>query len=538
MTRAARVVRLLAIVVVLAAGQATVTVAAPGGAEGAPAAPASAISAISAISALAPGDTRAEQPRTRVRGTFFGVNGARIISPRNAAQWHTRRFASQLRRLAPGIIRVQGGHTSQWIDWRTGRFVQGPDSPFAGQNAGRKPLTMRDWAALVHRTRAVPLFDLNVVSSSLGEQLAMLRTARRLGMPVRYVELGNELYTADDRYLELYPTGADYARTMNRWIRRIKHAFPGVEIAVCGADDSSTFTSLYFGQRYQQWNEQLYARIRGADAVTFHPYWIAPPEQTADQAASNGALAWREFADQTLAGVPGRLRVWLTEFNQIDIPFSELPGSPPQVLGHAEQTWTTGLSLAAFCLLATSDPRVETALVHSALNGAPDPKSSQAGGNMEIQALLADGTDGSSRLGRTAENIALTPIFHQVRGTAPSPRGSLRVRRVSEGLPIPAALSSPSAAGLVDSLLGVRLGGGHVLLVNLASSAQRWTAPGGVARLRGVVLTAEPQARPAFDETSTVQRTRLDSVSGSLDLPAYSVTRVEVRSPTAKRRQR
>lgn len=457
---------------------------------------------------------------------FFGVNGARIISPENAVQWHDPVFQQALAGLDAGLIRVQGGTTSQWIDWRTGLFDQRPESPFLGRNEGRRPILLSDWAEIVRTTGATPIFDLNVLTSTVDEQIAMLHEAQRLGMEVRYVELGNELWDPGAYYRRVYPTGADYARAMNEWIVRLREEFPGIGIAVSGADDSSVVTPV-LGPRNQTWNAGLYANIRGADAVALHPYWTPDPIlEDVGSTAAGGVATWNAFHDRAIADVPASMDVWITEYNQINIPFALIPGIPATLLSGVPQTWAVGLSVAGFALAGMTDPRVRMSVIHAALDGLPSECSRAANGNEEIHALLADGSGGSVEFGRTAINEALTPIYTRARdgGT---------VRRLDAGAApeVTVALGTPLGVTRVPSVVGAEFLGDRpgAFLVNLGDQPVRVSLPDDLpGTLAARTLTAPPQTDPAFHPGDTITETRTE-VSGQTVLPPYSLTQLSPR---------
>ncbi|TQF74578.1 hypothetical protein FK531_00215 [Rhodococcus spelaei] len=458
-----------------------------------------------------------------VPADFFGVNGARIISPENAAQWHDPVFRQALAGLGAGLVRVQGGSTSQWIDWRTGLFDERPDGQFVGQNEGRRPLLLTDWADIVRTAGATPIFDLNVLTSTVDEQIAMLREARRLGMEVRYVELGNELWDPGKYYRQVYPTGADYARAMNGWITQLRTAFPDIEIAVSGADDSSMVSSV-LGERLQDWNAGLYANIRGADAVALHPYWVPDPVQAdVGSTAAGGVAAWNAFADKVVAKVPSAMKVWLTEYNQINTPLGEIPGFPQHLVTGVPQTWAVGLGVAGFALAGLTDPRIEMSVIHAALDGLPSERSRAANGNEEIHAMLADGSGNSTEFGRTAVNATLTPIYTRARGGA-----SVRRLRADAAPEVTAALGSPLGVARVPGVLGAQFLGDRpgAFLVNLTDRPVRVSLPpelsGGST---ADTMTAPPLANPAFTPTDRVTETRTE-VTREADLPAYSLTQL------------
>ncbi|MFE2994500.1 hypothetical protein ACFXG4_05745 [Nocardia sp. NPDC059246] len=447
---------------------------------------------------------------------FFGVNGARIISAENARQWHDPAFQDTLAAVGPGLIRVQGGTTSQWIDWRTGLFDEREGVGFAGRNDERPPLTLSDWAGILRRTGATPVFDLNVVTSTLDDQLDMLREARRLGMPIRFVELGNELWAPMAAYTAAYPTGADYGRAMNDWIAALRREFPDARIGVSAVDDSSPLISAL--QRLATWNRGLYDTIRDADAAVFHPYWIVDPV-AADIAstADGGAVTWNALAEKVLRDLPAGMRAWVTEYNQMGKeatpPLDHLPA--------VQQTWAVGLSVASFTLRALLDPRMELAVVHCALNGAPATTTGGGGTtNQAVHALISDGSGGSQLYGRTALNWALTPIYRSMAdGT------TVCALHLDQTVRTPAALISPPYAGAAEAFTGAELlngGRATAILINTSDRCLRITLPPSVTGAQDVtVYTASPTAAPAFVSGDTVSETRT-TVSGTIDLPPYS----------------
>ncbi|RMI34272.1 hypothetical protein [Nocardia stercoris] len=455
-------------------------------------------------------------PEKPVDRDGLGVNGARIISAENARQWHDPAFADALAAVGPGLLRVQGGTTSQWLDWRTGLFTEGDGGGFAGRNDGRPPILLGDWAELARKTGATPIFDLNVLNSTVDDQLDMLRAAQRLGMPVRYVELGNELWVPMSPYSSAFPTGADYGRAVNDWIAAIRQEFPQARIAVAAAVAGPSMSLL--GPRYADWNAGLYATVRDADAVVFHPYWIVDPiAADLSSTAAGGVAAWNDLAQHSIADVPAELDVWITEYNQMGkeatAPLDRLPAPP--------QTWAVGLSVAAFTLRALAEPRLRLAVLHCALNGVPADDTGGGGTtNQALHALISDGSGGSELFGRTALNWALTPVYHAV-----SDGCRVRPLRLDPAPRIPAALIVPAEAGLVDAFTGVELStadGTGAILVNTSDRSLRVDLPSHLAG-SATVYTAAPTVTPAFVVGDTVTETRT-TVSGTIDLPPYSET--------------
>jgi hypothetical protein len=156
--------------------------------------------------------------------------------------------------------------------------------------------------------------------------------------------------------------------------------------------------------------------------------------------------------------------------------------------------------------------------VHSALNGEPTAAATQSGGNMEVHALLADGSGGSRLFGRTAENVAVTPLFDAVRNQID---GSVRVRSIT----VP---SAPAALTSLWSPFGVRAPrtvtgawiDDRLVVLDLGAQPVRIRLP-GPGPWTVTVHTAPPSTRPAFHPTDRVTETSTRA-TGSVVLPAYA----------------
>ncbi len=335
--------------------------------------------------------------------TFFGFNLEDVIVARNAAAWRDPVFLAQLAKLSPGIMRL-GGTSTMWIDWRTGQFLDRPDLPRAFRNnrATRKGLTLADEAAVMQATGATPMFDLNIVTSTLDDQLNMLHEAEALGMPVRYVELGNELYDASmPIYTEKFPTGADYAIEANKWIPAIRREFPNVKIAVSGWDDSNPATARYPG-RVRRWNAGLLGIVHGEDAVVIHTYWNLPPgvvpgtPESVQPALRAGAQRWQEVSTTDLPRLPAGVEAWFTEWNVNASPYIANRGP-------LRENWAHGLSVAWFALASAADNRVGFSVHHDVLSSG-------------ATASIYNGDRATVRYGFSADGQSLGSVYGAFRG--------------------------------------------------------------------------------------------------------------------------
>jgi hypothetical protein len=96
----------------------------------------------------------------------------------------------------------------------TEKFQDGPNKP-------------ADFKEALDLTGATPVWMLNMVTSTLPDQLELLRHVKARGMSVELIELGAEFYLEGNEIVqEKFPSGADYAKEANEWKDSIKKYFP------------------------------------------------------------------------------------------------------------------------------------------------------------------------------------------------------------------------------------------------------------------------------------------------------------------------
>lgn len=323
---------------------------------------------------------------------FFGQNSSLV---RNGT-WRDARYTHALSRLYAGHVRFPAGTLANYWDWQSGWFKKGLKLPYGLSEAARNPYELSDLKVMHDKTGAVPAFVLNMLTSDLAEQLAMLRAARRIGLPVLYVELGNEFYLSKTDNMEAFPTAADYAETANEWAAAIRREFPNTKIAAVG-----TAVRSWDDERRKTWNETLFPLLSGVDAVVIHVYTgaellkdidttleaaglVETARQQKDKPADDRPGYWAADAKQRLQlrrlhsdeglirmlGMPSQrwsqmndlehlpvgMEVWITEYGLFDR------------IGPARHTWANGLLIAAFSLQALEIPQITKATYHSTFN--------------------------------------------------------------------------------------------------------------------------------------------------------------------------
>ena len=197
-------------------------------------------------------------------------SNANVISLANP--WSQDSLVLAVQQLHLATIRYPGGTVGNYWDWDLGWID--PDVPDSlmikwvvknGLRNSQQRYTLTEFKKGLDATGAKPIFMLNMLSKDLQHSLRNLRRAAQLGMPVEYVELGNELYFGLPYERSVYPTPEDYGETCQVWIDSLKAAFPGVKCAVLG-------NYLSKNERHTNWTQRTLAHCSNADAVIFHKY--------------------------------------------------------------------------------------------------------------------------------------------------------------------------------------------------------------------------------------------------------------------------
>lgn len=318
-------------------------------------------------------------------------------------------FVTGLASLNAGNVRWPGGTSSNYWDWQVGTFLSSQElskqnltNPCGPRNLSQVLLLEHLSTALAVGGRgAAPLFALNVLSSNLTYQMEMLEHAEGLGLPVRFAELGNELYIPTNNYLQGFPTVEQYAATAVEWADALKRRWPALTVSVPAAGSTAAACegkpkgSPGCEPRRISWNRRLSAALNlsGATsigAVSLHQYpgTTLPPltnttgcpswgyasvaqqlhelQQLHDLSPVGGAVARMlgvpfEYALPELlaaaAELPAIPSIWVSEYNVKD------------ECGAAQYSWGGALFTTTLSLLYLRTPKVELTTVWS-LGGA------------------------------------------------------------------------------------------------------------------------------------------------------------------------
>lgn len=327
---------------------------------------------------------------------FSGFNGNVLSVP----GWADAGFLEKVKELRPGNLRYPAGTVANYWDWRSGWFLPGLELPHNWNSLKPFPITLENFKAAVDATGAAPVWDLNILTSNLKEQIAMLREAEKLGFLVRYVELGNEMYLEWDDYKERFPTPASYGRTAKRWAKKIKKEFPNALVAVIGVatwpDEARS--------RNQNWNKQVLKKTADvADAVTLHPYnGIGLDRQPFTDPAIPLSVPFYNWESRrgVLDELPPGMEVWITEYNMLE-------GRG----GTVQRTWTHGLYAATMTLLFLDEKQITLICNHNiagVANGAVAGRNGHfsISANGVVMKMINAALEGAKR----AREIVFSPL--------------------------------------------------------------------------------------------------------------------------------
>jgi hypothetical protein len=418
-------------------------------------------------------------PRRALPSNYFGFNwdyaGGALFSSDLPGEY------SSLTDLHPGTLRWPGGTAANYFQWQQGYATD------SGELNGFR-FTLQDLEAGYMATGAPPLFDLNVMTSTLQSQVQMLQTAQSLGLPIRYVELGNEFYLDRPDYLKAFPTGTDYGQAAASWVTTLHQDFPGVKVAAAGANDMGDTT------RAQTWNQQMLAAAQQAggvpDAITIHvkPEWMAPVTANDIQDLFTEPYAVLGRANAVIAGLPVQAPVWVTEYNL----------RPDSASNPGQQVYAHALLVAELALLVQ-------ALSSSTLVNYWTSLQASLNGAYVSSAVL------SSPPALTPAGLALAWVGGAAAGA-------------SYSYPIVFARGPTLGPGGPPALVGYRFSNGNDVLVNLSS--QPVTLPAGIVIPSGAAyrqVTDDPTASVSYASQLPLSS---GTVGGMLTLPRYSLTLV------------
>jgi hypothetical protein len=338
--------------------------------------------------AVSPGASHSLSP------DFLGFN-----ADSSSAAWTNPTLLPAVSALAPENIRgIFGGTPSDYFNWQTGQgFIPGGD-PAPGSPI--PPYTLTNYVNALKAGNADAIFNLNVMTYcpvsntapastsqagasctqaqacgpnpaayttsctntdetwGLDYQIALLEAAKAQGVPIKYIELGNELYLTNSTYQYYFPTVQAYINKVNAWIPILKADFPGAQIGVVGDGSCQPLATAGVA-----WNQAIDSGVHGEDGITFHEYYandfptgsVNNASQLAQMLSTSTQNCSGVLQNITKTYLPSGVTAWITEWNL----WSGGTGTGV-VLG----SWAQGLTNASFALDLARDTQVELTVKH------------------------------------------------------------------------------------------------------------------------------------------------------------------------------
>ena len=272
------------------------------------------------------------------------------------------------------MSRYPGGTPSNFWDWRceheaccTAKSLA-PPNPRCEDHGYRK-CPPETWAEFVNdkhwAARPDTIFDLNVVQTNASYQVQGLQRFVAAGVPVKWVEFGNELYDPAQNQ-GAWKDGAGYASSMQPYLQAVAAAFPDAHTAVVGsASDAAWNAAVLSNTTASAATIHFYTRL---EVAGINDTTVAARAPTVLGAAFDNAARIAQHVQTT---IPERLRIWVTEFGHT--------GTAEWATGSIDDTWLEGLysGVAAWLLLRVS--RTDVVLPYCLVCGDPNAPAFTAG---------------------------------------------------------------------------------------------------------------------------------------------------------------
>ncbi|MEL6495198.1 MAG: hypothetical protein AAFQ41_08735 [Cyanobacteria bacterium J06623_7] len=452
----------------------------------------------------------------------YNVNSTQV------ADWQDEKFTAAVNNLAPSLLRIPGGDVGNYWNWQRGGLIENtaslPDGlPFFLRFKARKYTAskLKDFQAGLAQTNTQPIFVLNMLTSDLDSQLAMLRQAKNLGMEVKYVELGNEFYFNIPNYKKTFPNPRAYGLAAKQWATAVKQEFPQAQISVVGVVPAPQKPA-----RLQHWNKVMRGTVLPTvDAITLHIYNDHGLDKLNSQTDSYPYFGesdvptilgepfrnWQQLRqDKNYRAIPENKQIWITEYNLFEDIFSGGSDKPiPRVAG----SWAHGLYNLAMSLLFLEESRIASICNHSLSEGSI------------FGAIL---NTSNSFVNPADADMTATPMSLSATGSALSLLG-----KATQNMTAAAPVNFPNVPQLsgkkdfkYSAVYGWQFSNKteqQAVIVNLSAHTIE-VEMGEMSLSSYEQISASPQA--LINEPSVLSKAD-GEIDGVIELPPYSVTRLE-----------
>jgi hypothetical protein len=187
-------------------------------------------------------------PPPQIATTLYGFNGVMAASARPFSNTSVLNAIGMFE--GSTIMRYPGGNVANSFNWVTGKDDDGSGTAN----------TLADIAALHSSGGYDILFVPNMLTKTLQNQLDMLAAANALGIPIKFVELGNEFNNINNPGHAVFPLPQNYADEAEIWRDAIKAIYPDCFVIMIGENRS------WSGG--EDWNSIILAK--NPDGISWH----------------------------------------------------------------------------------------------------------------------------------------------------------------------------------------------------------------------------------------------------------------------------
>jgi len=467
----------------------------------------------------------------------YGIN----TQTANGPSWSDQLFMTRLAGLSLGNMRYPGGTIGNYWDWKTGAIKAVDDKdpakgPTKGNMSSNNIYRPEELDNGVIASGAMPIFMVNMLTSNLSYQMEMLASAAGMGLPIKYVELGNEFYLSYtqggdatykdpatglyDKYGDYanvpyhYATAKQYADTCEYYISEIHKLYPDAKIAFQGVVDDPTAAYFKNSPRTVNWNADMKRYITSTKYLTIHDYPNIddyPNHGTRTPAGALKITLDQYKADMAFvaATYPG-YKVWFTEYN--NKTDSNNGGFRRNLYAGM---WIHGIISSLSTAYLMTSPQVEITCIHDIASGITS--GLVFAGDTKITVAW---NDASQVTGKNLEYTA-SGVAHSLLG---------RVALGAESVQPLSVTSNPvisTEKGNIESLQGALFKQGDATRMFVVNASDKATTL-GIANLTGIstVETATAASPTSFILSSADYNIdkKIRFADKTVDLPPWSIT--------------
>jgi hypothetical protein len=190
----------------------------------------------------------------------------------------------------------------------------------------------------------------------------MLQYAQRIGIPVKWIELGSEVNHRENIGMKKFATAKAYADTCKIWIDSLKKYFPNAQVSVVGGNK-------FFNADVRNWNSTVLQTVPNTDAIVWHAYPL--PQAILDSSLSIDfrklhESVLKDYEKEGFKQLKNSIHIWLTEYN---IHWAYIPKGNVKPIQQNAFTWSQALGILLLTSTATNISDKITMLINHNITG-------------------------------------------------------------------------------------------------------------------------------------------------------------------------